>query len=144
MRTLLSLCTGLVLFYTSSVLAVPLSAAPISGLNFGILVPGDSGATIPPGTSESPQNASVQVNGDPNTAYTIIFPQSSITLTTGAAGLTERFDASSFLSFPAAGSNGLLNGFGQQIIYIGASRDALLPNQSPGPYSGTFDITVAN
>jgi hypothetical protein len=47
-----------------------------------------------------------------------------------------------FVSFPAAGANGLLNATGSQLLLVGATRDALAANQALGTYTGTYTVDV--
>jgi hypothetical protein len=49
---------------------------------------------------------------------------------------------STFVSFPAAGANGLLNATGTQTLLVGATRAALAANQAAGTYTGTYNVTV--
>ena len=130
------------MFTSTCIASVPISAAQVSNLNLGTLTPGDSSATIPPGTSENAQNGSILVTGDPNVVYTIVLPASSVNLVTGGGTARETITLSNFLSFPPAGANGLLDSTGKQLLFIGATRAALNANQAPGAYTGSYAITV--
>lgn len=72
------------------------------------------------------------VNDSSDLFYHITLPD-TVTLTSGANSMT----LSNFVSNPAAGS-ALDN---NQILTVGATL-TVSPNQSPGAYSGTFDVFV--
>lgn len=135
---------SLFLFLSSSALAAKpkvLKISTVSDLDFGTGSPGDFSKTISPGTSETSTNASFSVTGEPNTAYTITLP-SSATLQTGNGNKKDTINLSNFQSFPIQGANGLLDTSGNQMVFIGATRDSLKTTQLAGSYSGSFSITV--
>lgn len=129
--------------FFSSVVAhsAPIKISAVSGLDFGNGGPGDIAKTIAPGTSETSTNASFQVTGDNNRAYTISLPVSA-TMQTGNGQNTDTIALTNFQSFPLPGANGLLSASGSQNLFVGATRAALKINQRQGTYTGTYSITV--
>jgi hypothetical protein len=121
--------------------AKPIKITVVSGLDFGNGGPGDIAKTIAPGTSETSSNASFEVSGDANTAYTITLPASG-TMTTGNGQNTDTINLTNFQSFPTAGANGLLNVSGIQNLFLGATRAALKVTQRQGTYTGSYTMTV--
>ncbi len=122
----------------------PIAIAQVSDLDFGSGFAGDPAKTVAPGAVEDAENASFAVSGAANTAYTITLPaDGAVTMITGAgATANEQIGVNSFLSNPAAGANGLLDGTGNQDLFVGATRDALLATQSAGSYAATFTVDV--
>lgn len=129
-------------FVGQSSFAVAIAVSAISELNFGTAAQGDPLKTVPPGTSENAENASYRVTGDPNRAFTITLPANGNMTTTGGTGANYRISVTAFVSFPAAGANGLLNGSGQQMVYLGATRAAIRVTQIVGTYTRTIRLTV--
>lgn len=115
-----------------------------SDLDFGTAVQGDAQKTVSAGTSEDSENASFKVSGQPNKAYTIALPENdTVIMTTGAgSGIEQMIPVNNFHSYPAQGANGLLDATGEEMLYVGATRDALLPNQEAGNYAANFTVTV--
>ena len=71
-----------------------------------------------------------------STAYTITLPgDGTIIMTTGGGGANETIAVDSFVSNPAAGANGLLDGAGSAKPFVGATRAALGAGQVPGAYT---------
>lgn len=120
--------------------AVAVSITSVSDLDFGVGVQGDPPKTVLPGTSETTENGSFLVTGDPNKAYSIALPNGSINLsvTTGNAKLK----VNNFTSFPSEGAHGVLDSSGKQTIYIGATRAAVPNTQKKGKYIGSYVVTV--
>ncbi len=121
--------------------AGPIKVRSVSDMDFGISPQGDGSKVVSAGTTETATNASFRVTGDNNSAYSIVLPSSPITMTTNGNGI-KTIGVSNFLSFPTPSTGGQLNGAGEQMIYVGATRDALNPAQKAGSYSGTFSVTV--
>jgi hypothetical protein len=126
------------------VVETALSIEKQSDLDFGTGVQGDPAKTVDADTSETAGNASFKVSGQPNKAYSITLPDNdSVVMTTGAgSSSTQVIAVNNFASYPAQGANGQLSAAGEEMLYIGATRDALLPNQEAGSYSATFTVTV--
>jgi hypothetical protein len=114
-----------------------IAIANVSDLVFPQASPGAAAATVAPGTAENGNNGSFNVTGQANTAYTITLP-STINMTNGANTIA----VNTFVSFPAAGANGLLNASGSQLLLVGATRAALAANQALGTYTGTYTVDV--
>ena len=115
-----------------------------SDLDFGFGVQGDGPKTVYSNGTEDAENASFLVTGEPNKAYSITLPNDGdVNMITSGGGSSETTIAvNAFESTPAAGANGQLDGIGQQELFVGATRDALLPNQQAGSYADTFTVTV--
>lgn len=117
-----------------------------SDLFFGQAPQGDREKTVLAGTSETSENASFVVTGDPDRSYTILLPtDGSVTMTNVSSGTEiekyNKIEVYRFTSFPLS-FEGHLDSQGRQTIYVGATRQALHPRQSPGRYVGSFSITV--
>lgn len=143
--TLLQLFT----VYTACALWItPVSAAPLSieslaGLDFGVSPQGDGPRTITPTTQNDLQSARFQVKGDPNRAYTVFLPSSSVDLVNSSSGGgSALMKITDFRSIPPSGTNGYLGPQGSQLLIVGATRLALSPSQKRGKYSGSFLITI--
>jgi hypothetical protein len=114
----------------------------ISDLDFGVGAPSDPEKTIPPGSSETTENGSFQVFGEPSRPYSIILPaDGSVKMRTGL-GLfpDEIISVDRFTSFPS--QSGLLGPAGESMLYIGATRSALTPKQKQGRYTGLYFVQV--
>lgn len=134
-----SLCGLVAALFSGHLFAKPIDIRQQSDLFFGNGPQGDPPKVVPPGTGENGQNASFIVRGDKNRVYTIILPTTGQLIHSGG---TDSINIFNFQSFPAEGANGLLDDKGRQILYVGATRDMLRFNQSPGDYTGTFTVQV--
>ena len=105
-------------------------------MDFGIAAQGDLASTVLPWTSENGSNASFLVSGQPNISYAIALPPGSISMSRFA----DRVDVGQFRSFPS--DVGVTDGNGKQMIYVGATRNAISLTQQRGNYSGNFTITI--
>jgi hypothetical protein len=116
----------------------------VSDLDFGTGVQGDPSKTVAPGAAENAENASFDVVGEPGLAYTITLPGNGVVVMTTGTGATanEQIQVGSFVSNPAEGANGLLDGTGAQTLFVGATRAAILATQVTGTYSDTFTVDV--
>lgn len=81
--------------------------------------------------------ASFDVSGSANATYQIALPADGTAILTGSNG--GSMSLSSFASSPSG--QGQLNMAGTQTLHIGATL-AIGSNQAPGPYSGSFSVTV--
>ncbi|CBW27160.1 hypothetical protein BMS_2363 [Halobacteriovorax marinus SJ] len=124
-----------------AVVTAAINIAQVSDLDFGSSVQGDAASTVAPGDGTAAEFA---VTGQANTAYTITLPaDATVTMITGAgATADEQIGVNSFVSTPAAGANGLLDGSGAQTLNVGATRDALSATQVAGNYSANFTVDV--
>lgn len=113
----------------------------ISDLNFGEASPGDGSKIITAGNTETNENASFQVSGEPNRAYQIILPpDNSVKMVTGSGGANREIVIKDFNSTPSR--LGRLDNVGQSKIYVGATRGSIPTTQKTGEYVGQFYITV--
>lgn len=119
------------------VVIAAIAIANVSDLVFPQASPGAAAATVAPGTAENANNGSFNVSGQANTAYTITLP-TTINMTNGANTIA----VNTFVSFPAAGANGLLGAGGTQLLLVGATRAALAAGQALGTYTGTYTVNV--
>jgi hypothetical protein len=119
------------------VVVAAIAIANVSDLLFPQALPGAAAATVVPGAAENANNGSFNVTGQASTAYTITLP-TTINMTNGANTIA----VNTFVSFPAAGANGLLSAGGSQLLLVGATRAALAANQALGTYTGTYTVDV--
>ncbi len=119
-----------------------LEIAKLSDLDFGEAPQGDVAKTIAPGASENGENASFNVVGEPDRAFTVRLPgDGTVKLETDGGGAANKEIAvSGFASFPA--TTGQLSASGSQMLFVGATRGQLLDNQQTGTYSGSFTVEV--
>lgn len=119
-----------------------LSVVSVSNLDFGIAAQGDALKTIVPGVAENPENGSFKVTGEPGKAYTIQLPaDGTVKMITGAGNTTAlQIVVNQFKSYPP--TSGVIGTAGTQTLFVGASRSALLTNQTRGKYTGTFTVVV--
>jgi hypothetical protein len=121
-----------------------------SGLSFGAFLAG-SGGTVAVGTSNnrsksggvfllsqggSAASAQFTVSGTPGAAYAISLPANGTVALTGPGA---DMALNGFVSSPSPG--GILSGGGNQLLSIGATL-SVGSNQTPGSYSGSFNVTV--
>lgn len=120
-----------------------ISIANVSDLDFGSAPQGDGSKTVVPGVVENGTNGSFTVSGQASTAYTITLPTDGVVIMqTAGGGANKDIAVNSFVSFPAAGANGLIGGGGTQLLLVGATRAALGVAQVPGNYTTTYTVTV--
>lgn len=111
-----------------------LSISKSKDLDFGSAFTGDSAVTISPSNG-----ASFSVTGEPNRQFSILLP-TSVTMNTGGGSTSEQILVNSFVSSPSGSAT--LSAGGIQTVNVGATRAALLPNQSSGDYSVSFTVVV--
>ncbi len=119
-----------------------ISIRKVSDLDFGVAAPNDPAKTVPAGSGENSENASFMVTGEPGRNFTILLPSDGSVQMTTRSGLlpNESIPVARFTSFPAR--VGTLGPSGEALLYVGATRSALKPNQVQGQYSGTFTVNV--
>lgn len=124
------------------VVEAAISITQQSDLDFGTGVQGDAAYTVDPDFQETSSNASFLVSGEPNKTYSITLPaDGDVVMVTGAGSSSEEMiPVNQFSSNPSVG--GTLDALGQEELFVGATRDALLPNQVAGSYTDTFTVTV--
>lgn len=125
------------------VVTAAITITNVSDLDFGTAVQGDVAKTVAPGATENAENGSFTVSGQASTAYTITLPANGVvTMTTGGGGANETIAVTNFLSFPAAGANGMIGVGGTQLLLVGATRAALGASQVAGTYTGSYTVDV--
>jgi hypothetical protein len=113
----------------------------ISDLNFGEASPGDGPKIIPAGTSETRENASFEINGEALRPFQIILPaRNSVKMINGVGGHNREIMVQEFSSTPS--QSGVLDANGRTMVFVGATRQAISPNQKTGDYTGQFYVTV--
>lgn len=114
-----------------------------SDLNFGTAVQGDAALTVAPDTVENSSNASFLVSGEANKSYNITLPVDGdvVMVTNETTADRERIPVNNFQSYPAAGST-VLDSSGEQTVFVGATRNAILFNQDTSSYVADFTVTV--
>jgi hypothetical protein len=135
---------------TATVIAALTIGSPVD-LNFGGALLNDPAKIIDPTAAPSGigtvTRAQWTVQGKANTNFTVSGLPSSITMTTGdGVGVTKQIVVNNFHYYVAgtAGqdTNGALDGAGSRIVYVGATRAAILSNQAMGNYSNASGVTI--
>lgn len=115
----------------------------VSDMFFPVAVAGDAEYTIVPTNSDTAENASFIVSGEPNQTFRVILPSD------GKVKLRRRGLGGLFHSIPVDrftsnlhGNRGVLSRDGTQSLYVGATRGALATDQKAGLYRGSFSVTV--
>lgn len=123
------------------VVIASLSISKVSDLDFGSAPQGDPLKVVAAGTAEDASNASFNIAGAPSTAYTITLPSNgTVVMQTAGGGTNKDIAVDSFASFPSG--TGLLDGSGNQLLLVGATRAALGASQVTGSYTGSFTVAV--
>ena len=113
----------------------------ISDLNFGEASPGDGPKTIFASGVETRENASFEVQGEPLRSFQIVLPgKNSVKMVNGSGSANREIVIQDFNSSPSNG--GSLDFNGKKIVFVGATRPAISPNQKVGDYIGQFYVTV--
>jgi Domain of unknown function (DUF4402) len=126
----------------------PLSIVKVTDMNFGDVVPSVAGGSVALSTAGVATPAGVNlgnggaartaatftVSGQSGYTYAITLPGSS----TISDGATHTMSVGSFTSNPS-GTGALVSG--TQALALGATL-TVGPNQTPGVYSGSFNVTV--
>ncbi len=120
--------------------AVAIKITTVSQIDFGNGAPGDAAKQVLPSTTDNATNASFNVTGDPNRAFTIGLPATAINMQTGAGATLDTISVSTFSSFPTGPAT--LDATGKRTLLVGATRAALRLTQRAGLYSGSYSITV--
>lgn len=120
-----------------------LSINKVSDMNFGTASPGDPSKVIPPGSSENLENASFKIYGEPNSNFFINMPYANeVKINTGNGGtpqteiIVREFKTNADGSIPKFDDKGSFN------LYVGATRDQIRLDQTPGPYIGHFPVII--
>lgn len=127
--------------YARQTIVHKLQIRKVSDLDFGEASPGDGPKTIAPGASETRENASFEVSGEPLRYFQIILPpRKSVHMINGGGGPQREIAIEEFTSYPHR--SGALDQSGRSMIYVGATREAISTSQKAGDYMGRFYITV--
>ena len=125
----------------------PLSITKTADLRFGIIISGPSGNIYITPTGEQYRNnvevlpgnvsaAEFVVAGEPDRSYSLMLP------TTGSVSNgTATMPLYTFVSTLGDSNTGTLSSSGTQTVGVGGNL-GIAPNQAPGVYTGTFDVTV--
>lgn len=128
------------------VVEAAISITKISDLNFGIAIQGDAEKTVAAGTTDNLENASFKILGEPNKAFQFSIPANSTVKMflggdTSLTDPTKIIDVEDFTS-NLDGTTPTIDANGEKLLFVGATRAALLSNQTRGNYSGDFEVTV--
>lgn len=115
----------------------PITITQVSDLDFGTAFLGDPAKVVDRGTTETAENASFLVTGDPGATFNITRP-TRIWITHAPSG--DRIRVRRFRSRP--NRRGRIRNNGERLVFVGATRNAIPANISTGFYSGTFTFTV--
>ncbi len=96
-----------------------------------------TGGVIVVGQGAGVAAAQFTVLGTANATYSISLPLDNTVVLSDGNG--NSMTVNSFVSSPAA--TGTLSGGGNQLVRVGASL-IVAPNQAPGSYAGSFNVTV--
>lgn len=152
--TLISLCalTSTNVFAANTtaqalqVVEAAISITKLSDLNFGVAIQGDAEKTVAAGAIDNLENASFKILGEPNKAFQLTIPANSTVkmYLGGDSSLTDptkMIDVEDFTS-NLDGTSPSIDANGEKLLLVGATRSALLANQTRGNYSGDFEVTV--
>jgi hypothetical protein len=112
----------------------------VSDLLFSEATAGAASETVAADNSETAQNASFTITGEPNRAISITLPTDGLVkmMTANGTGTEAEVAVNAFTSSaPTA-----IDGNGAVELFVGATRDALLATQVPGDYEGDFVVDV--
>lgn len=127
--------------YAKQTIVHRLQITKVSDLDFGEASPGDGPKTILPGTTETRENASFEVIGEPQRCFQIILPQkNSVKMVNSGGGVGREIMIQEFSSYPSR--TGTLGSNGKSMVYVGATREAISSRQKTGDYLGQFYVTV--
>jgi hypothetical protein len=116
------------------------NVAKVSDLIFSEASAGAAAETVIADATETAQNASFAITGEPNKAITVTLPaDGTVKMITGVGGGPEtEIPVNQFTSNAPA----VLDGTGNANLFVGATRDALAANQTAGHYEGNFIVDV--
>lgn len=117
-----------------------LSVTNISDLVFAEASPGAAAETVDADQTETAQNASFEIAGEPNRAVTVSLPQDgAVRMATNGGGSADTEVAVNQFT-----SNGLsqIDPSGTSTLFVGATRDALSSTQVAGDYEGNFIVDI--
>ncbi len=114
-----------------------IAISKVSDLNFGFGAIGDAAKVILPANAAA---AVFNITGQPNQAFTIQLPTTTVTMITGAGGAGRTINVTTFTSTPASTST--LSGTGTATLRVGATRAAIPTGQIAGAYTAIFTVSV--
>ncbi len=114
-----------------------ISIVQVRDLQFAQKVQGGASETVAPADGSS---AEFTVTGEANTAFTVNLPGSISMITGDGVGATKNITVNSFAH--NLGGSPSLDGDGEVTLNVGATHAAILNNQVPGSYSGSFTVEV--
>jgi|GEM_PF-1562894 len=119
-----------------------LSIYKVSDLDFGAALAGAPRLRLPNLNSETPQNASFRIQGEPRQTVTTSFPTGSIFLDHPVTA--DQIEVRRFRSRPGGQSGGTvrIRNTGERMLYISAQRQAIPLGVAPGQYTGSFIVDV--
>lgn len=134
---LLKLFNLIILFFPLLVRAAPITITQVSDLNFGAAFLGDPVKVVDPGSTENAENASFLVTGDAGVTFNVTKPSN---MWISHSSTSDSLRVRRFRGTP--NRSGRIPASGQILIFLGATRNSIPNNISPGLYSGTFTMTV--
>lgn len=145
-------------FTAEAIVMLPITLDNTTPLNFGMIVssatPGTvvynprnntrtrtGGVTLPAGFASMPSIAVFVVSGEKKKGYTILLPNTPVTIT--RIGGSETMTVTSFVASIGNSlvTTGTLNNQGDGTFNVGATLN-VGGNQAPGTYKGTYDVQV--
>lgn len=114
-----------------------ISILKVSDLQFAQKVQGGAAETVAPADAAA---AEFTVNGEANTPFTINLPGSISMITGDGVGVTKNITVDTFAH--NLGGSPSLDADGEVTLKVGATHAAILSNQVPGSYSGSFTVEV--
>lgn len=112
----------------------------ISDLLFSETAVGAAAETVDADSSETAQNASFEIVGEPNRAIIVTLPtDGTVKMMTGGGGSADtEIPVDQFTS----NNPTQIDGAGSTQLFIGATRSTLSPTQVSGDYEGSFSVDV--
>ncbi len=116
------------------------SVNTVSDLVFSEASAGAAAETVDADQTETAQNASFDIAGEPNRAVIVTLPQDGIVkmATAGGGSADTEVAVNQFTS----NSISQIDPSGTSTLFVGATRDALSPTQTAGDYEGNFIVDV--
>jgi hypothetical protein len=107
----------------------------VSDLEFNEAAPGAPEETVAADATETAQNASFTIQGEPNRSISLSLPQDGMVNMTGPGDqiAVNQFTSNNPTQIEAGGTSAL---------YVGATRAALSATQTAGDYEGDFTVDV--
>ncbi|WP_374029436.1 DUF4402 domain-containing protein [Bdellovibrio bacteriovorus] len=117
-----------------------LAVSQVSDLLFSDAAAGAPEEVVAADSSETAQNASFKITGEPSRPLTVTLPaDGTVTMITGSGSPDESISVNSFTSNFVTG----LDTSGQADLFVGATRAQLSGTQASGDYEADFVVDVA-